>query len=63
MVSPVVPVLHTFEWDAKRSRITGLRFRMSDGSERTIGAMTVVAETDDAPRDPAGDEWIVDVRV
>jgi len=32
------PTAHTIEWDAQRGRITGIRFRLDDGSDVLVGA-------------------------
>lgn len=61
-ITPIVPIAHSFEWDARRGRFTGIRFRLSDGSERLVAAAITVI--DDVPAEDApADEWRVDVRV
>lgn len=47
--SPIVPVMHAFEWDASGGRIVGLRFRMCDGTERVVGARVVEVTDQPAP--------------
>lgn len=58
MTPPTMPTLHRFEVDPASGRITGIRFRMSDGTEQVVGARVheVALQPD---KDPA-DEWVVD---
>jgi hypothetical protein len=37
-ISPVAPIAHSFEWDAKRGRIKAIRFHMDDGSVQCVAA-------------------------
>lgn len=50
-ISPICPIAHSFEWDAKRRRIAAIRFTMDDGTEHRIAAASAdIPDTEYEPR-------------